>query len=152
MSLPSITAANTRQDVYLLCPDLESFHATHPHPLRGVWRTVNNDFGSYKRKQKQKHKKRKKDEADGIVTVTDAEAYLHTRDVALRKCDVASASPPPPDFGPSHSAIREAFGDACFPFAYWASQDSIGQHRLTGVCSYEPTVAEPRGEADRDAG
>ena len=134
MSLPSGTTATTRQDVYLLCPDLESFRATCPDPLRGVWRTVNNDFGSYKRKQKQKHKKRKKADADGIVTVTDAEAYLHTRDVALRKGDVASASAslPAPDSGPSHSVIEEAFGDACFSFAYWASQDSIGEHRLTG--------------------
>ena len=27
---------------------------------------------------------------------------------------------------------RHQRGDECFPFAYWASQDSIVEHRLTG--------------------
>ena len=28
--------------------------------------------------------------------------------------------------------MREAFGDDCFPWAYWASQDSIAEHCRTG--------------------
>ena len=145
MSQPASPAVITRRDVYLLCPDLETFRATRPRPLQGVWLTVNNDFGAYKRKQKQLlKKKRKVDDAD--VSVTDEEAYAHTRELALRKHDastassVASTSASPPDAAssparaeePGHSATKEAFGDDCFPWAYWASQDSIAEHRLTG--------------------
>ena len=171
MAQPASSAVTTRRDVYLLCPDLASFRATHPRPLQGVWHTVNNDFGSFKRKQMQLLKnKRKGDEAD--VTVTDEEAYVHTRQLALRRYDanthtassagsasassllgspassssasaasavlaVSAASAASAVLAmsaemPSHSAIREAFGDDCFPWAYWASQDSMAEHRLTG--------------------
>jgi hypothetical protein len=140
-------AAITKQDVYRLCPDVDSFRASHPRPLRGVWRTVNNDFGSYKRKQKQKQKCKAHE-----AGITDEAAYAHTREVALRKRDItttpaattfpAAAStstcpPAPSSVSPSaemlsHSAIREAFGNDCFPWAYWASQGSTAKHRLTG--------------------
>ena len=53
MTQPLTPAVTSRRDVYVACPDLSSFRASHPRPLRGVWRTVNNDFGSYKRKQRQ---------------------------------------------------------------------------------------------------
>jgi hypothetical protein len=145
MSQPPPADVTTRRDVYLLCPDLASFRATHPRPLRGVWRTVNNDFGSYKRKQRQQQRKKRKGAALEEVAVSDEDAYEHTRQRALRTHEVVAlavsspASTPtiqvavPASAGvPSHSSIREAFGDECFPWAYWASQDSLAEHRLTG--------------------
>jgi hypothetical protein len=165
MEHPPPPAVTTRRDVYVLCPDLASFRATHSRPLQGVWHTVNNDFGSYKRKQKQQLKKKRSREDEADVTVTDEEAYVHTRELALRRYDAAtrtasSASAPSlpgssasasatsavpaavqaaPSAVPaasaeawSHSAIEESFGEDCFPWAYWASQDSIAEHRLTG--------------------
>ena len=141
--------------MYLLCPDLASFRANQPRPLRDVWRTVNNDFGSYKRKQNQRRRRGQTDDPD--VAVSDEAAYVHTRERALRRRHdvktMQSPSPTPtpptststsaPASGPHPglpalsaagrlSCIRETFGDDCFPWAYWASQDSIAEHRLTG--------------------
>ena len=147
MSQPATPAVTTRRDVYLACPDLDSFRASHPRPLRGVWRTVNNDFGSYKRKQRQ-ILKRKRKETDVNVAITDEQAYLHTRQLALRTNNASPASSAVSTSSSglpasssaaadsaetrSHIAIKEAFGDHCFTWAYWASQDSIADHLRTG--------------------
>lgn len=77
MSQPCPTSITTREDVYLLYPDLKSFRDAHPH--------------------------HKSDDVIDCVTVTatDEEAYLRTRGLALRKRPSTS-----PSQAPTHSTIK----------------------------------------------
>ena len=84
-------SVSTKVELYTLCPDHSTFTDKHPKPLRGVWKNVNNDFTSYKRKQKAAGK-----------PISDADAYRHTRHNALQASrDIPGSAPHPPSATPS---------------------------------------------------
>jgi hypothetical protein len=73
----------SKRDIYMRYADINAFTAARPQPNRGLWAKITRDYTVYVNKQK-------KDK------VTHADAYLHTRRIALRKAGAAAAPVLPP--------------------------------------------------------